>query len=67
MLTKYNGMYFKFLQLKSWMQILQDQMDWMAERKGVIAIPLPIVNPLEVSEGLLYITKCPNCGYGFRC
>ena len=66
-LTKYNGMHFKFLQLKSWMQILQDQMDRMAERKGVIAIPLPIVNPLEVSEGLLYITKCPICGYGFRC
>ena len=66
-LTKYNGMHFKFLQLKSWMQILQDQMDRMAEHKGIIAIPLPIVNPLEVSEGFLYITKCPVCGYGFRC
>ena len=42
-------------------------MDRMVDRKGVIAIPLPIVNPPEVSEGLLYITKCPVCRYGFSC
>ena len=66
-LIEYNGIRFKSLQLKSWMQILQDQMDRMADRKGVIAIPLPIVNPPEVSEGLLYITKCPVCGCRFKC